>query len=269
MNKTVKTILSKIKAAILGKVTFFIIHVKYAEKIKKFKDIHKGERCFIVGNGPSLRIQDLEKLKNESTFATNKIFVIFGDTSWRPTYYCIQDFQLIMSEIKSIKQNVDIENKFIAGNPLIIKNIHLPNWVYFFLDIRRFYPNRPLFSQDISKQIFEGFTVTYASIQLAVYMGFSEIYLLGIDFNYSVSINNNNSISVNNTKDYFSDKYMNSNEFGKGTNYPNLENSLLAYKAAKEFTEHHGIRIYNATRGGKLEVFERIDFDSLFKKSEP
>ena len=39
---------------------------------------------------------------------------------------------------------------------------------------------------------------------------------------------------------------------------------MEGYMCAKEYAERHEIKIYNATRGGKLEVFERVDFDSLF-----
>lgn len=40
---------------------------------------------------------------------------------------------------------------------------------------------------------------------------------------------------------------------------------ILAYESAKKYVDSHNISIYNATRGGMLEVFERVDFDSLFE----
>ena len=41
-----------------------------------------------------------------------------------------------------------------------------------------------------------------------------------------------------------------------------------AFQSAKLYAENHGIKIYNATRGGKLEIFERADFDLLMNKGE-
>jgi hypothetical protein len=145
-----------------------LIYIKYNKKLKSFKNIHEGKRCFIIGNGPSLKTEDLEKLKNEYTFAANKIYVVFDETDWCPTYYCIQGFGLIMLEFES--QKVDAKVKFIAGNPLI-KKTSMNGWIYFFLDTSRFYlrSRYPNFSEDISKRIFEVWTVTYANIQLAVY----------------------------------------------------------------------------------------------------
>jgi hypothetical protein len=261
--KIIRRILSKVYHGLENRIIFFLIYIKYSKKLKQFEDIHKGKRCFIIGNGPSLKIEDLEKLKNEYTFGANKIFVAFEDTDWRPTYYCIQDFKMITSELESIKQNAGADVKFIAGNPLVSKKNVLPDWIYFFVDTRSFYPNYPLFSEDIANRIFDGGTVTYAEIQFAVYMGFSEIYLLGVDFNYSVSINNDNTFSKTETKNHFSDKYLGNGELGKHFNYPSLENSLLAYKSAREYADRNNISIYNATRGGKLEVFERVDFDTI------
>ena len=61
------------------------------DKIKHFKNAHKGERCFIVCNGPSLTAQDLDKISREYSFGSNRIYNMFPYTKWRPTYYCEAD----------------------------------------------------------------------------------------------------------------------------------------------------------------------------------
>ena len=68
--------------------------------LKELKDKYKGKRCFIIGNGPSLTKADLEMLQNEITFATNKIYQIFPQTNWRPTYYGMLDEGVGMSDVK-------------------------------------------------------------------------------------------------------------------------------------------------------------------------
>ncbi len=62
-----------------------------SNKLKGYKNIHSGERCFVIGNGPSLTPEDLDKLKNEYSFASNHIYKIFDRTNWRPTYYVSVD----------------------------------------------------------------------------------------------------------------------------------------------------------------------------------
>src|SRR5712692_1717642 len=60
----------------------------YGALIKRneiFRDRHRGQRCFVIGNGPSLKDQDLSPLANEITLVTNSFYVhpIIGE-SWQP-----------------------------------------------------------------------------------------------------------------------------------------------------------------------------------------
>lgn len=108
------------------------------------------------------------------------------------------------------------------------------------------------FTDDFSIRSYIGTTVTYTCMQLAVYMGFREIYLLGVDFSYG---NSKKNISYT----HFYESYKPEE---KGIGY--VKQVTLAYESAKQYTDSHEIKIYNVTRGGKLGIFERVDFDSLF-----
>ena len=229
---------------------------KNKKQLEKFKNVHKGQRCFIVGNGPSLITADLEKLKGEFCFASHRIYNIFEMTDWRPTYYCAQDFKLIKTSYKEIEK-MEIKDKFVAiikvGRYPKLKDCQLVHII-----TEQFYPGMPQFSNDIANGIYEGFTVSYMCIQLAVYMGFKEIYLLGIDHNYSkTTLPSGEVVNNQGVKDHFS-------ENDKIENIPQLYKSILAYEKAKTCESQYGYKIFNATRGGKLEIFERVDFDSLF-----
>lgn len=84
-----------------------------SQKLKLYKDIHKGKRCFIIGNGPSLRAEDLNKLSDEITLCGNRIYEIFDKTKWRPTYFfCIDNDG--MEEIVNAISNIDVGKKFLA-----------------------------------------------------------------------------------------------------------------------------------------------------------
>ncbi len=224
---------------------------------------YEGKRCFIIGNGPSLRMTDLDLLhKNqEYSFGANRIYVSFTDTKWRPTFYCIQDGAMILQYHDEIER-LKIEHKFVSDYAYLkLGDKPVKSAIMFHLDVQRYFPYFPGFSPDPSVVIYEGFTVTYAEIQMAAYMGFKEIYLLGVDFNYSAYVDIGGKVELSSTADYFSEKYMSKEE---NRNLPQLHNSLQAYKMAAIYSKENGFRIYNATRGGKLEVFERVDFDSLF-----
>lgn len=227
--------------------------------IKNLKNIHLNKRCFIIGNGPSLTAEDLDKLKNEITFAFNRIYYIFDKTDWRPTYYCSEDDKTIFKSNEEINK-LKIENKFFPVNFPWDYKIHFKNAKYYIFKFgdRNVEPN---FSEDIVKGIYWGNTVAYTAIQMAVYMGIKEIYLLGVDHNFSKMVNDKGEIVIDKTaRDYFTERYNNDKE---DLYIPNIEVSTRAFTAAKKYADDHNIKIFNATRGGKLEVFERVDFDKL------
>ena len=229
-----------------------------AKEIKKFKDIGKGKRCFIIGNGPSLTLDDLEKLKEEDTFGSNYIFNLFDKTTWRPNYYFLQDYDYLrkMGWIPD-KRVEECQAAFISGACLKHRNGHrLKNEYFYYLNGAFAKKDDADFSKDITKNIHQGCTVTYSMIQAAVYMGYREIYLLGVDHNYPSS----NGIKENEKKlDYMKELNLGFN----WDNPPALHKSTVAYAKAREVCEGMGIKIFNATRGGKLEAFERCDIDKV------
>lgn len=225
--------------------------------ITRIKNSCHGKRCFIVGNGPSLTVHDLEMLRNEITFASNRIYHIFSQTTWRPTYYCIQDYMLIKKSFNEINQ-VQAKKRFVGYYDDEEFDL-LKNFTFIYLHLDSFYPNLPKFSENLNNGIYEGFTVTYMCLQLALFMGFKEIVLLGIDHNYSVELLPDGKIKTNSVeKDHFDSK-------DKVDNLPQPAKSTLAYEATKQYCEKNGINVYNATRGGLLEVFERKSLEDILQ----
>lgn len=222
------------------------------EKLRTLKNKHLGERCFIVATGPSLTIQDLEKLKNEVTFSMNSICLVFDETDWRPTYYGIQDIH-VYQKLKSHIENLTTEGKFIGDN--ISKKVNkLENQYIFPLNLLHHRVSNTnyhtKFSDDAFAVVYSGYSITYSLIQIAVYMGFKEIYLLGADCHYS-----------SNMKHHFREYGHVDPDYLKAG-----EQMIVAYEVAKKFADDHDINIYNATRGGRLEVFKRVDFEQVLSE---
>ena len=222
------------------------------KKIEKFKNCHYGEKCFIVATGPSLKMNDLDILhkNNIVCFSMNGIFKAFGQTKWYPDYYVASDSKVINfweKQIYSLNSKAIFLSDMITSDTLFKKN-NVYKW-HLLLD--EIIEKPPEFSSDFSFGGYCGSTVTYdGCLQLAVYMGFKEIYLLGVD-----CCNYGDKGTVHFTDDYTSKDF-------NGHLY--IEKNILAYEAAKKYADEHGIKIYNATRGGNLEVFERVNFDDLF-----
>lgn len=223
----------------------------------KFKDIHKGNRLFLVATGPSLTFADLECLNknNELCMSVNMIYKGFSSTKWRPNYYVMAD-KYGLDEYGEELKSLDLPVMFIADSSTKFWNCanNYNNIYQYHMIIDRMF-GWPQVSDDIVKGVYDRGTVISDCLQIAIYMGFSEIYLLGTDCNYKGSTQQKDN--------HFIKEYFNENDKQPATIFP-LEDSFSAYQAIRHYAEQHNTKIYNATRGGKLEVFERVDFDSLF-----
>ena len=234
---------------------------KYGKKLRKFKNIHLGDTCVIIGNGPSLTADDLEILyKNKiKTFAFNRIYLMFEKTNWRPNYYISQDEKTLKPCQNKINE-MQLKYKFIPLFHKYYHDINIKNAYYFMLKSR--VGEEYIFSKDISSFVGNSETVAYTAAQIAVYMGFKKIYLIGVDHSFSVTKNDKGEIIRNpDIKDYFVDEY---NKDKENLYIPNLDRSTRVFMAMKSYCDANAVQVFNATRGGKLEVFERVDFDRVF-----
>lgn len=268
-NKTVRFILLPL-AQLQGKFRLWRYqNSEYAQYIKSLKNTHAGERCFVIGNGPSLRPEDLDDLdeKNIACFGSNRIYRIYPKTAWRPTYYLCMDRYVAESEHDQIVA--------IGDYPKFLDYKDAKRWekdpnVHYLCTENRFIVDLYSvisidLSEDLSKCCSRITTVTVSAIELAIYMGYSEIFLLGVDNNYTHRRNPDGTIFVDPT---VQSSYFPGGEPDKsaGVAVQPFEQVNESYKMAKKFAEEHGVKIYNATRGGKLEVFERVDFDDVVGK---
>jgi len=225
-------------------------------ELEKYKNIHEGERCFIVGNGPSLNFKDLDMIANETTFGFNMVYLLFNKTKWRPTYYMVADQNVYLEMDDKINQ-LSIDNKFVGENCKKYGKL-IDDAIYFYTVVSSKQSKMPKFSDSPIKYLHDGQTVAYFAIQMAVFMGFKNIYLIGFDFTYSKQINEHGDLVVDNSiKDHFS------NDYRQIHHAPNVKKMILAFRQAARYAKSHNINIFNATRGGNLNEFERVDLESI------
>jgi hypothetical protein len=229
------------------------------ERLASLKDIHKGQRAFIIGNGPSLKNTDMSKLKGEITFGMNRIYLMFPELGFNTTYLSVVN-DLVIEQTASDLAALEIP-KFLTWRSrryfqnLQLSTFNLPTFLYTAYD-------SPSFSRDVRWRVWEGATVTYVTMQLAFHMGISEVILIGVDHNYDTKGKPNTTItSTGDDPNHFDARY-----FGAGFRWqlPDLETSELAYHMARKSYEGAGRRIVDATVGGKLTIFEKVDYNSLF-----
>lgn len=220
------------------------------KNLMKFKDIHRGKRCFIIGNGPSLTYDDLECLHQhgEICFGVNRIYLSYEYTNWRPDYYVAVDYTIV--------QNDRFKIRGLPG-PKFIRHFYVMPDEWGQEDIYEFggisYPiGQPQLSFDISQGVYIGHTVVYDAMQIALYMGFHEIYLLGVDMTSGLHYQDEGA-------HFYKSPDTNEN-LGTGNTFE--ARRCIGYAA--KVMEEEGKILKNATRGGELEEVSRIDFDSLF-----
>lgn len=267
--------MEKIKKIVSGRFTLFKVFLLYIRflftskdnRILEYKNKYLGKRCFIIGLGPSLQIKDLEALGNnkEYSFSVNRIYELYEKTSWRPDFYYISDKTAATEEtrvnIEKMIQNNESEvfySRHSFSNmpedaiPCRILDIYTPLHNTKSKILKKL-DKSCKFSMDASDYIHDGMSCVLAVIQLAYFMGFREIYLLGCDCGSKEGREYGEGLKRRD-KNYYEKK--------------DVDMLLEDYKSLADDIKKKkvDINIYNATRGGILEEFERVNIDELLKK---
>ena len=254
---------------------------EFDSSLAAYKDKHKGERVFILASGPSINTQDLTLLKNEYCIAVSQFFLHPQIDEIRPQYHCFapQHYpfnddtnKIIFDNFKNnykypVKVFVGTSNYEFSYYNFLKKNLEY-NIDASFIDYSKSsqlnennFMNEDIW--DITKKPFQVRTVVYVAIQVAYYLGFKEIYLLGVDHDYLTELNSNRdghhfykeeksfedkAVQLFFTEKWFEEYYLRWKE----------------YRLMKELLTTKGVKIYNATNGGMLDVFKRVAYEDLF-----
>lgn len=247
------------------------IQKKCAREMLPYKDSCAG-RCFIVGSGPSLTVDDLELIQNEVSFSSNRIYGIFPRTSWRPTYYACQDDGVILElKDKFYEISDQVGTMFLSGNQMRVyeKKLKKKKNVKF-MYIKNTPEGAKTFDIDVTDGIHNGINISYTLIELAIYMGFRELYLIGIDHNYITKTDKDGAtvLEGNSRENYFEGiaplKLESKVAMKQDSSWEDARTQCFIN--AKRYADAHGIKIVNATRGGKLEVFPREALESIMAR---
>lgn len=229
------------------------------KRLGKLKDVHKGKRAFIIGNGPSLKQTDLSKLRNEITFCMNRFYLAFPELGFSATYLCITNDLVVEQFVDDI--NALSLPKFIAWrshrhfSPQL-PTPKLPTFVYTSY-------TGPRFNRDVRGRVWEGATVTNLALQLAYHMGIEKAILIGVNHDFASKGDANKTVvSQGDDPNHFMPNY-----FGKGVKWqlPDLDTSEIGYTFAREAYRKAGREVVDATVGGKLTVFPKVHYNSLFE----
>ena len=239
--------------------------------VKAYRNKYAGQRCFLIGNGPSLRAEDLDALEKlgEITFACNFIHRIYPSTAWRPTYPFISDSSTVRTASWDIVRNVADKTTMVIRDFAFDKMpIKPPKYIVPYS-----------ISQDnymVSKNFLAHHYISHATVmsmmlEAAMYMGFKEIYLIGVDA--TTSSDKGGNFAAN----YYTPEQRAKLDIIKRKAIKNYDvharrrEIALRQKNTYEMiglaAQKRNIKIFNATRGGELEAYERVNLDEIIGNS--
>ncbi len=221
-------------------------------RIAALKDLHRGRTGWLIGNGPSVRTEDLDRLTDEIAFGCNRLYLAYERMRFRPAYLCSTDEQMIG----------DFGQEMIDRHPgtvLFVAN-ERPNlsggFVWFRMGSRT-----PLeFSTNVYDFVMPGGGTLIAAIQVGFHMGITRWFIYGMDHSFTFNVNeaaHDAFRKVTGDDNHFIQGYRS----GKAWCPPVMWQIEAALLSCHVFLQQYGGGIKNATRGGKLEVLERISLE--------
>jgi len=207
----------------------------------------------VVGNGPSLRIEDLEALSAIPAVASNKINLLFSRTSWRPRLYTIGDSLLM--------------HKLPAEHYDDVGEVLLPDVYTFMCRARskltwRFISDPEGERKYVSGSetlaptngFFAGHTITCSNIQLAIWAGARRVYVIGVDHSYkSENVVTGKRSTHAGGADHFDPNYR---KPGEVVNTAPIDGMERGYHYVRQLADKRGVEVINISRKTALTAFE-------------
>ncbi|MGJ8660570.1 MAG: 6-hydroxymethylpterin diphosphokinase MptE-like protein [Bacteroidota bacterium] len=233
------------------------------------KNKHKGEKCVILAMGPSLKQEDLKRFKGFKTLACNKIYLAMENTNFVPDYYFVVDELVAKNNKQEILKRIP-DSVCRIYSKLCFKILRGNS--NYFIGHKPFSFDEPSFKDDLLEGLYiGGYTVIFPMIQFAYYMGFSEIYIVGLDFSFDIPKN-----SQTNEKSKSGDVLVSQGEInhfhkdyrkpGETWTVPKMEEQKIAFDYINQASQNTNVKIFNASRKTKLDFIKKVDFEEVFSE---
>ena len=227
--------------------------------LSSIRNIHHGERIFVVANGPSLRYSDLDLITREISIGSNLIHLAYEHTSWRPDYFTVSDTKVWAKMGPEVQSKHDHLILLDSLDPRRATVSHSSVRQLSALNVRK---GVLPFSDNLNVGAFGGHTVTYFNLQLAHHLGAKSIVLLGLDHYYEQPKSRSRTIVVNHEQNHFHPDYRQRDEM---VFKAPLEKMTYYFEKAHRFSESSGVRILNATPRTSLSVFPVTDLATVLR----
>lgn len=254
-------------------------------RLASLRGIHDGKQAFVIGNGPSLRVSDLDAIRGEISFASNKIYLAFPETAWRPNYYFVSD-RLVAINNKETISALPLQKFYsrelsglLPSQPGALWFDELPGNTGCVAGDPR-YPGMQdrdgrrvgYFSKNALTGFYSGQSVVYPMLQMAFFMGITKLYLMGIDFSFNVpattvrtGLGGGYEVAVKSSGEvnHFHPDYRKPGELWSVPTEDAMKTQSLAFAGARAAFEGAGREIWNVSRQTKLDAIQRRPLDDV------
>ena len=233
-------------------------------RLVRFRERHAGAECLLLCNGPSLRDVAWSRVDRQrfKVVGLNKIHLGFPMLGFEPDYIVAVNAKVI-SQTAPVWRDLLI-TKFISSRANFARVRADP--MTFHMNTTKLPRDAQRFSRDIVSYVAEGWTVTHAALQIIRYMGFAKVYIVGMDHHFTQhapGLENTSAVIEGDDLDHFDPGYFG---HGQAWDLPDLRNSEISYRAAREVFESEGRSIVDCTIGGRCPVFERGPVEQLYRR---
>lgn len=220
------------------------------KEAEQLKDYGQGKRCFIIATGPSLKKFPLELLKNDFTFGVNQSYLALNSGLPHLDALLIADPASYKNYHKDIEK-APVSCRLLRSDvyPLVKEKGYNPDRVLPYNYPLTPYMDEGYFAYDFSKGIYRGCSVVLDVVQVAYFMGFIEVYIIGCDLDYT------------GTDTHF---YKNNEHEDATRSVMPIDRVRRSMSFAKSVYNKNNRILINATIGGTLEEIDRIDYKKLF-----
>lgn len=216
-------------------------------KILLLKNKYKGKRCFIIGGSPSLEQLDLTKLTDEITFSVNRGYKMVDKGLKHTKYHIMADIHSFQDDNIASEIPNDFSDEFLIYGGIDFPDERLKTTYFDFVAHADY-----IFQDDLQKPLLTRGTVIIFALQIAYYMGFSDIYLIGVDLDFSK------------IKGHAYKETVGEIERQSGESVKMQDIMLNSIQDCVGFLTSHGVNIYNASPVGRMDCMPRVKYEELF-----
>ena len=278
MTRLSKRYISHHASSFIDFCSYFLAHyfgVLNADQkaLMELKNKFQNRPCFIIGNGPSLSINDLQRIHDLGavSIASNRIYLAFPNTDWRPDAYTISDELIIRDSIDTIKEQNLLKivpmrkKKIINGNGAHGSVIGFRALLHKPTEVSKYQPNPSI---NGLKGFFTGQTITTLNIQLAAWLGCKNIFIIGLDGSYKTGTEKAPDkdygvvLRSKGEANHFHPDYRPKNELWA---IPRTDLHEKEYSSCVTLLENNNFNVYNASRTSVVKAFKRISIEKAFE----